>query len=375
MRLARRRAAADDEAWDEAPAEEAPQEPADDDTDRTGWGTTPAHLSGFTRLARAGAWVLIASGPLLGVTALLGSSSSAQSAPKAAPVAQQPSDTGPSGFAQLYLAAYLAAVQGTESSLAPYFSGTVTLTNTPGTRTASRMVTIASREVQPGYWSVTVAADVQQKNSRGSFVDAGLQYYRIPVQVLGPPSDGGSSSSNAKTTGYAATALPAQVAAPASLTASTLGYGTDRGSNAGDPETQAIASFLNAYLAGKGGLDYYTSPGVTLRPVTPAPYTSVQITDVADDSGNTSSTAVPADGTVRQALVQVTATDSTGTAYPLTYALTLRARAGRWEIAALGDAPALQAGSTPAAVTPSPDSDSTDSPDDSSSAAPSPSGT
>ncbi|WP_275562598.1 conjugal transfer protein [Streptomyces sp. 5-6(2022)] len=174
---------------------------------------------------------------------------------------------------------------------------------------------------------------------------------------------------SAKTTGYAATALPAQVAAPASLTASSLGAGTDRGSNAGDPETSAIASFLNAYLTGKRGLDYYTSPGVTLRPVTPAPYTSVRITDIADDSGNTGSTAVPADGTARQALVQVTAADSTGTAYPLTYA-----RGGRWEIAALGETPALQAGSTPAAVAPLPDSDSTDSLDGSSSAAPSPPG-
>jgi hypothetical protein len=218
---------------------------------------------------------------------------------------------------------------------------------------------------------VTVAADVTAKSSQGAFTDAGLQYYRIPVQALGPLSAGGSSS-GAKTTGYAATALPAQVAAPASLTAGGLGYGTDRGSNANDPETSAIASFLNAYLAGKGGLSYYTSPGVTLQPVNPAPYTAVQITDVTDDSGNASSTAVPADGTVRQALVQVTATDSSNT-YPLTYALTLRARGGRWEIAALGDAPALQAGSAPAAATPSPDSDSTDSPD-SSSAAPSPSG-
>ncbi|MBV9022736.1 MAG: conjugal transfer protein [Streptomycetaceae bacterium] len=373
MRFGRRRAAVDDEMWDATPAEELEEELADQDADETGWQTATAHLSGFTRLARAGAWVLIASGPLLGLAALLGSSSPTQIAPAAAPVAQQAPDTGPSGFAQLYLAAYLAAGQGTESSLAPYFSGTVTLTNVPGTRTATRMVTIASREVQSGYWSVTVAADVSVKNSQGSSVDAGLQYYRVPVQVLGPLSAGGSSDSGTKTAGYVATALPAQVAAPASLTASSPGYGTDRGSNANGPQTQTIASFLNAYLAGKGGLSYYTSPGVTLQPVTPPPYTSVQITDVADDSGNASSTAVPSDGTVRQVLVQVTATDSSGSAYPLTYALTLRSRGGRWEIAALDDAPTLQTGSTPAAATPSPDSDSSDS-SDGSSASPPPSG-
>ncbi|MCM2430884.1 conjugal transfer protein [Streptomyces sp. RKAG337] len=267
MKLRRRRTTAD-ETWDDVPETEPEQELAADD-EETGWQTSVAGLSGAARLARIGAWVLIASGPLLGIAAFLGSSGPAQGAPVTAPIVQAASDTGPSGFAQLYVAAYLEAGQGSESVLSPYFSGSVTLTNTPGTRSATRTVAVSSHEVQAGYWTVTVAARVAQKTAKGSYVDAGLQYYQVPVQVLGPASAGGNKRSDEATLGYTATSLPAQVAAPASLTASALGYGTNRGSNPADPATQTITGFLSAYLAGKGGLDRYTSPGVSLQPVTP----------------------------------------------------------------------------------------------------------
>ncbi|MEU6405428.1 conjugal transfer protein [Streptomyces sp. NPDC046985] len=366
----RRRPAAEDETWDDVPAAQTEEEAVDSEAE-TGWQTTTAGLSGAARLARIGAWVLIASGPLLGVASLLGSSSPAQGAPVTAPTAQSASATGPGGWAQLYVTAYLEAGQGTESSLSPFFSGSVTLTNTPGKRSATSTVAVASREVQPGYWAVTVAARVAQKTSKGAWVDAGLQYYQVAVQVLGPASAGGTKKSDDSAAGYAATALPAQVAAPASLKPSSLGYGTDRGNNPADPATQTISGFLNAYLAGKGGLDRYTSPGVTLQPVAPAPYTGVEITDVADDSGNASSTTVPSDGAVRHAMATVTAKDDSGSSYPLTYTLSLHSRGGRWEVASLDTAPVLQRDSGPALVTPAPDSDDSGSTDASPSPSPS----
>ena len=374
-----RRRATPDDAWDTEPLVERDEpgalEPPDAGDEETGWQTSTAGLTGAARLARIGAWVLIASGPLLGITALLGSSGPAQGRPAAAPALKTASDTGPSGFAQLYLAAYLEAGQGTENSLSPYFSGTVALTNTPDTRSATRTVAAASSQVQDGYWSVTVAAEVAQKNAKGVWMDAGLQYYQVPVQVLGPASAGGTQRSTGSALGYTATALPAQVAAPAALKPSALGYPTDRGANQDDPATQTVSGFLDAYLAGQGALDRYTSPGVTLQPVTPAPYTDVEITDVADDSGNASNTTVPADGANRQVLATVTAKDDSGASYPLSYALTLRSRGGRWEVAALGAAPELQSGSRPslAAPTASPDSDATGG-TGSTDASPSPSG-
>ena len=60
--------------------------------------------------------------------------------------------------------------------------------------------------------------------------------------------------------------------------------------------------------------------------------------------------------------------DSDGNTYPLAYALTLQARAGRWEVAALDDAPALGPSSTPSAVPSTPTTS-----DDSATASPSPS--
>ncbi|WP_328372924.1 conjugal transfer protein (plasmid) [Streptomyces sp. NBC_00445] len=363
MKLLNRRREADHDTWDaDSTSTQAEQvEPDTEVDDGTGWQTTTANLSGLTRLARIGAWVLLVSGPLLGTAALLSSSAPAEGRPAAAPAQKAVADSGPAGFAQLYVAAYLESGQGTESSLTPYFAGAVALTNRPDMRSATRTVAVSTRQVQTGYWSVTVAAQVAQKNSKGSWVDAGLQYYQVPVQVLDLASAGGAGQSPDRL-GYISTSLPAQVAAPAALKASELGYGTDRGYNPADPAAQTVAGFLGAYLAGAGDLDRYTSPGVTLQPVTPAPYTAVEITDVADDSGDPSSTAVPQDGAARQVLAAVTAKDSSGAAYPLTYAMTLRSRDGRWEVAELGAAPQLQSASRPS-LAPLPTADGTDSPE------------
>lgn len=70
---------------------------------------------------------------------------------------------------------------------------------------------------------------------------------------------------------------------------------------------------------------------------------------------------MPADGSKRRLLVTVDATDSDGNTFPLAYALTLQARAGRWEIAALDDAPALGPSSTPSAVAGTPSTTSGES--------------
>jgi hypothetical protein len=365
VKFRRRRAAEAD--WVETYVQdEAPGHHAAEDNE-TGWQSSVAGMSGMARLARFGIWVVIAAGPLLGAAALLSSASPIQGATKTAPQTRQSSDTGPSGFAQLFVAAYLEAGEGTEKNLAPYYAGSVALTHDPGTRTATRTAAIGSHEISPGYWSVTVAASIAAKTSKDSYRDAGVQYYRVAIQAIGPRSAGGATDTGAEV-GYTAVSLPAQVAAPEALTPGGLGYGTSRGSGTSDPATQTAAAFLNAFLAGNGELDRYTSPGVELQPVTPAPYTEVKITDVEDNSGDSADQSVPADGSKRQLLVTVDATDSDGNTFPLAYALTLQARAGRWEVSALNDAPALGPSSTPSAVP----STATTS-DDSATASPSPS--
>ncbi|MFC5149000.1 conjugal transfer protein [Streptomyces aureoversilis] len=352
-------------AEQEAPAGQQ-GELADDGEDRTGWQTSTAGLSGMTRLARIGAWVLVASGPLMGIAALAASSGPAQGAPKKTAAVRQASGTGPSGFATLYVTAFLEAGEGTERSLAPYFSGAVNLTVPPGTRSVTRSAVLGARETAPGYWSVTIAATVTVKDKKGTAGPAAVQYYRVGVQALGPENAGGTSSSGDALVGYTATSLPAQVAAPEALKPGALGYGTSRGSSTSDPATETASGFLGAYLAGSGDLSRYTSPGVRLQPVAPAPYTAVKVTHVDDDSPSAGDQKVPGDGAKRHLLVSIAATDKDGRAWPLTYALDLSSRAGRWEVAALADAPVLkpdsQPSAAPATATAAPDSDGASTP-------------
>ncbi|MEU2514713.1 conjugal transfer protein [Streptomyces syringium] len=353
-----------DTAASEEAAPAVEKSDAVDDTDRTGWQTSTAGLSGMAQLTRIAAWALVASGPLIGIAALVGSSGPAQGAPKKTPIVRQASGTGPSGFATLYVTAFLEAGDGTEKSLSPYYSGPVALTAAPGTRSVTRSAVMGARETAPGYWSVTVAASVSVKDTKGTAGPATVQYYRVGVQALGPESAGGASSAGDTPVGYTATSLPAQVAAPEALKPGALGYGTSRGSSASDPATDTVAGFLSAYLAGSGDLSRYTSPGVRLQPVAPAPYSAVKVTHVDDDSTSAGDQKVPGDGAKRRLLASVAATDKEGRAWPLTYALELSSRAGRWEVAALADAPVLKPESKPMAAptTAAPESDSSSTP-------------
>ncbi|WP_079149953.1 conjugal transfer protein [Streptomyces agglomeratus] len=343
------------EAWDEE-VDEIQETPADE-PDETGWKTSTAQMAGLSRLARAGVWVLVVSGPVLGTLAFLSSSAPAQGADKPVAAATPASPVGPAGFAELFVAAYLQAGQGTERDLAPYYSGSVALAVKPGTRTATQSTVIASREVQPGYWSVTVAAEVTAHDDKGKSKRLGVQYFRVGIQATGPAGAGGTEQG--ATAGYAATSLPAQVAAPTALKPGGLAYETDRGSSSADPSVETARGFLAAYLTGTTELDRYTSPGTRLQPISPAPYAAVKVTGVQDDSSGSGQQKVPADGTVLHQLVQVDATDQAGSPVSLSYALTLRSRAGRWEVASVDDAPAIRASSPPSAAphttTPSPD--------------------
>ncbi|MEU2354535.1 conjugal transfer protein [Streptomyces misionensis] len=347
MKRARRQARREQQNWPVDSVAEASEparaEQGDADVEQfAGWKTSTAGLAGLTRLARLGTWALIASGPLIGVMALFGSSAPAQSAPKATRAVRSSASTGPAGFAQLFVGAYLEAGEGTEKNLAPYYSGSVSLTHPAGMRSALRTQAMDAREISPGYWSVTVAVNVAAKSKKGGYTDAGVQYFRVAVQ----------SSGSDDTSAYTAVSLPAQVAAPAALKPGALGYPTSRGTGSSDPASDTAASFLKAYVAGQGELDRYTSPGVHLFPVVPPPYTSIKLTSVQDNSKNDASTKVPGDGVRRRLLVSIDATDADGNTFPLTYALGLTARAGRWEVSSLDDAPATAATSRPPSSAP-----------------------
>jgi hypothetical protein len=337
---------ADQAVWDQVPEEYAAEEEAVGE--QAGWVTvSPGALANMSAVLRWGAWLLLLAGPLLGLVAFL------RPAPAAGVVASasKPSsvvvrDTaGPAGFAQLYVAAYVEAGKGSEASLAPYYPlmRDISLEAKAGAQHTDRLAAVRVRQVASGYWSVTVAARVTSAGKSSAASDttaqelgqdeAGsvpvLRYFQVPVETAG----GG---------GYVAAALPAEVAAPdTSGKAPQLDYGTPVPADTHDAAVAAVGEFLSAYLTGGGELDRYLSPGTDLTAVSPAPYTKVTLTQLAEKGGDFTANAPASEGARRDLLVDVAVTGADGQVRPLSYALALKARAGRWEIAALDAAPSL----------------------------------
>ncbi|MEV8535610.1 conjugal transfer protein [Streptomyces sp. NPDC051211] len=327
-----------------------------------GWSTGAQANS--TALLRWLVWGLIALGPLLGALAYLSvPTTSAAPAPKTAPSAPAASGgQGAAGFASLFVAAYLSAGRGDEPKLAAYYppASNLQLDGVSGQRRGEQLTVVRLRQTDTSVWSVTVAARVTGATpsatpstqpgaspGRAAATDA-VRYFQVPVATA--PGAGGA-------TAYTALALPAEVAAPARAKTPELVYGAMRPALPTDPRTQAVTSFLSAYLTKAGAeLDRYLAPGTRLAAPSPAPYSGVAVDQFAveGETGGEPVVSVPGDGTTLRLLVTLRATGQDGVRLPLTYALTLKARAGRWEIASLDGAPAVSSTPLAAAVSGSP---------------------
>ncbi|MFF3277209.1 conjugal transfer protein [Streptomyces chrestomyceticus] len=318
---------------------EAPEAPPADRAADTGWTTSRSTgaTANLTALLRWGMWVLLMAGPLLGTWALLAPSAAPVTAASRAPAAgpaQGRDAVGPAGFAEQFVLAYLDAGDGAEESLARFYPAARGMTWPAGAsgQHAQAASAVQVRPVSDGYWSVTVAARVTATASAG----AALRYFQVPVRAGDRPGD----------RSLTAAALPAEVAAPATGPAPELAYGPARAALPSDPAATTLQAFFAAYLTGgpAGQLDRYLAPGTALGPVRPAPYRAVKVTQYAEQGHGPADGAAaqrPPDGVTRQLLVDVTADTAQAKARPLTYAIELRSRAGRWEIAALQGSPAL----------------------------------
>ncbi|MFD5064804.1 conjugal transfer protein [Streptomyces sp. NPDC058394] len=340
-------------AWSRRPAKEAAvpyDEQQDWDLDEgpqdvAGWST--GAQANTTAAIRWTAWGLLVLGPLLGAFAYL--SAPAQAGPaqrKPAPTAPAATGAqGAAGFAQLFVAAFISAGEGDQGELAAYYpdATSLRLEGASDRRRGEQLTIVRLRQTDEGIWSVTIAAritdtkpaDAHQADDKDEAKAAAAQavrYFQVPVATA--TTAGGAS-------GYTALAMPAEVAAPEWIKAPGLIYGPMRPALPADPRTQAVTEFLTAYLTGAGELDRYLAPGTHLAPVAPAPYTGIAVDTLAIDGekGTEPVTAVPDDGTTLRLLVALRATGHDEVRVPLTYALTLKARAGRWEIASLDGAP------------------------------------
>jgi hypothetical protein len=184
---------------------------------------------------------------------------------------------------------------------------------------AQSVTAVRSAQRTGGAWSVTVAAQ---------YADGSVRYYAVPVAA------GGAGSS------FTVTGAPGVVAGPARAEGAKSSYGVTV------PEgdlSSAVGEFLAAYLTGAGEVDRYLAPGVTLSPVSPAPYPAVSVQQISAVEQAAAAGQVPADGTKVRVLVQVEARDADGR-WPLAYELALKARSGRWEVAALESGTAQDGG-------------------------------
>lgn len=334
----------------------------DDESPEESGGWSTGARANTTALLRWAAWGLLVTGPLLGAAAYLSIPAAGSARPQ--PAASAPAATGAqgaAGFAQLFVGDFIAAGEGEQDRLSAYFPGAagVRLEGEPGWRSGERLTVVRLRQTADAVWSVTVAARITIRESAGRPAEkdgqggsstakkekeaeereareSTVRYFQVPV-ATGPASGGA--------TGFTALAMPAEVSAPDRIKAPVLAYEEWSSALPSDPRTQAVTEFLSAYLTGTGELDRYLAPGTKLRPVTPAPYSGIAVDQLAIEEGGQDSavvTTVPRDGTRLRLMVALRATDHDGVRAPLTYALTLSARAGRWEIKALDGAPAPQ---------------------------------
>lgn len=300
--------------------------------------------------ARVVLWGLVASGPLIGLAAFAEHSAPAH---VEAAAAATPDTTGASGVAELFLQAWLSAGQGSEASVRVYYPAYPDQTQPTDQRQAEAIYVISSQTSSVGVVTVQLAAHVVAAASNGGWSDESWHYYQIPMAL-------GSGAG----AGYLALALPAEIQAPAQLANEPNNNYSDTGApTTGTPLSAAVDQFLAAYLTGQGVVSRYTVPNSTLSAISPAPYASVQLEQLATDGSSSQDQAqtVPAAGTVRHVLATVTAIDAAGHDYSLDYPLVLEAVAGQWEVASLAPSPDLAA--APSAALASTGAEQTASPD------------
>ncbi|WP_369362600.1 conjugal transfer protein [Streptomyces sp. CG4] len=271
------------------------------------------------RLSRLALFTAIAAGPVaLGVTVMSGPTTVA-AAPSAKPTAVRTTTAGadPAGYAQLFAGAWLRSStsdeNGAQSRLAQSMAPDVDLPDPAADAQQKPQSVAAVRSWQRGTdeWAVTVAAQ---------YADGRVRYFVVPVVA---DTAGGS---------FTVTGAPGVVAGPARAEVPKSPYTVTVPS--GSDLAVAVGEFLSAYLTGAGQVDRYLGPGVKLSAVSPAPYATATVQQLLAIKEAGAAGSVPADGTTVRVQAAVEARDSGGL-WPLAYELTLRARSGRREIAAL----------------------------------------
>ncbi|MFZ4246602.1 conjugal transfer protein [Actinospica acidiphila] len=279
------------------------------------------------RLSRLAVWTVIAAGPVALAVAVASTPTTVEAATPAKPTAVRTAAAAanPAGYAQLFVSAWLRSsaddATTAQARLAQSMAPDVELPN-PAADAQSRpasVTAVRSAQRADGAWSVTVAAQ---------YANGTVCYYTVPV------------AADASGASFTVTGAPGVVAGPGRAGVPQSPYGVNV------PEgdlSSAVEGFLAAYLTGSGEVDRYLAPGAQMAAVSPAPYTAVFVEQVSAVEEDAATEKVPADGTAVRVLVRVEARDAGGR-WPLAYELAVKARSGRWEVAALASGAAQGGG-------------------------------
>lgn len=240
-------------------------------------------------------------------------------------------DNGAGAYAEGFVASWLSASSNDHAALDAYLdsSGTGAL---PKTGWLYRDMAVSGTEITEGSTlaAVTVAANIKEtKTVGGKAVEAWpRRYFRVVINTRG---------------GLSPVGLPAPVSAPAPADSNVVLRYPESVSTSSDVAT-TVTSFLSAYATGAEGLDRYTTPGSSITPITPAPFTIATIRSLNADK---TPSAAPKDGETVSILTAVGFKTDQDQGSSSTYAMTLKARAGRWEISSLNPVPEVDKSARP----------------------------
>lgn len=276
----------------------------------------------------------LASGPV----ALFLNAGSSTPPPSASPPPAAVADTtaqfAASDLAEQFVSAWLTTHRGDEGTLQRFIdldAGTAPLPAQALFESADTQ--IAGVRQVPGTagadtYAVTVSTEVTATGTSTST----RRYFQVPVAVSGK--------------GVRAMAMPTAVPAPSSGLTINLDYSNQLSSTA--TIVTAAQGFLSAMLTGDGDVTRFTSPGTNLSAITPAPYSSISVTGARTQKSLGDSADTPPDGQRARLLLtisqQPSGAASSSDALTGSYALTMTARAGRWEVSALDPVPAAGIG-------------------------------
>lgn len=336
--------------WTNAPAKSKPEKRVrrskTDDVDESA-EPRPAQGSTWTQGRQTGAHVasifMIAAmvcGPVALGIMLLRPAQATQAATVTEASGMSASEQATGSYALAFVGAWLSATKDAPGELSTFIdlNAIRTYSEVAG---QYRDLTVVGIEVpEPGSMvTVTIAANVKElaadPKAEGEAIESWpRRFFQVAV------------AHDEATGAMRVVGLPVPVSAPQQMRPVQLGYTTPLASS--DPASETVLAFIQAYATGAGELGRYVSPGAEIAAITPAPFLAVTAEDIRAD---VAPEAAPADGATVHVLATVQFVTRLDQTFTSTYALTLTARADRWEVSSIDPIPLQAPGSKPTPTT------------------------